>query len=132
MTYVCPGFPWPPASCAPVAPLAPKGSLARSNAGEGYPFEKVKSPREVAARFVLSLCQRHPFFYASLCTVSPERPAKKRDEGWRVGGWKVEGRCRGRKVWRSSRTRILLLPLKSSCSRALMRPLMERLSRQVL
>lgn len=27
------------------SPSLPKGSLARSNASEGYPFEKVKSPR---------------------------------------------------------------------------------------
>ncbi|KAK1116817.1 hypothetical protein K0M31_018096 [Melipona bicolor] len=54
MTYVCPGFPCPPpppptAAPTPLPPLLlPKGSLARSNASEGYPFEKVKSPRELA------------------------------------------------------------------------------------
>lgn len=133
MTYVCPGFPCPApppptAAPTPLPPLLlPKGSLARSNASEGYPFEKVKSPRELAVCYAvdsfIAPCYIFFFFFSffSFPTCISHLGHSLREEG---------GRRRDLK--NVPEYHILLSPLKRSCSRALMPSLMEHLSLEVL
>lgn len=63
--------------------LVPKGSLARSNASEGYPFVKVKSRCELAGcyavdSFIVSRCIL--FFLFCRVYIPPRPQATKKDE----------------------------------------------------
>lgn len=130
MTYVCPGFPCPPpppptAAPTPLPPLLlPKGSLARSNASEGYPFEKVKSPRELAVcyavdSFIAPYYLFFFFFFFSFPTCISRLGHSLREEG-------------GRRRDLKNVPHPSFSPLKRCRSRALMASLMEHLSLEVL
>lgn len=106
--------------------LVPKGSLARSNASEGYPFEKVKSRCEGATRLILSLYRAVFFsFYSAACISQLDHEPRKKTEKK-----KIKGRRKGLKNVQSTTSFFYLL--KCYCSRALMDSLMEHLSLQVL
>lgn len=97
------------------SPSPPKGSLARSNASEGYPFEKVKSPRRGCRvlrgldSLIVPMLASLLFSSSSLRFRFDHGPEKNNlGKGERLGG----EREREKDLKNIESHRILLLPLK--------------------
>lgn len=123
------------------SPSLPKGSLARSNASEGYPFEKVKSPRRglpcfyAVDSFIVPMLHFFtsfpPLFHVYRFRFDHGPEKKKIGERGKVGGAGGGGRGMEKDSKNIESHHILLSPLKRYRSRALMDSLMERLSLEV-
>lgn len=123
------------------SPSLPKGSLARSNASEGYPFEKVKSPRRglpcfyAVDSFIVPMLHFFtsfpPLFHVYRFRFDHGSEKKKIGERGKVGGAGRGGGGMEKDSKNIESHHILLSPLKRYRSRALMDSLMERLSLEV-
>lgn len=88
--------------------LVPKGSLARSNASEGYPFEKVKSRCELAGCYAVDsfIVSRCILFFLFCRVYIPARPRATKKDG------KEENKRKTQRSEKRPKYHILLLPFK--------------------